>query len=69
MGKIRWEILSTARIAHQFAEDPHRTSTYHIESQLIEHFKRIYYFSKRIAKLVVETDVVDGRALPVEAVT
>lgn len=38
------------------AEDPHRTSTYRVETQLIEHLKRIYYFSKRIAKLVVEAD-------------
>jgi phosphate:Na+ symporter len=38
------------------AEDPHRTSTYRVEIQLIEHLKRIYYFSKRVAKLVVEAD-------------
>ena len=61
--------MSERLVQRLIAEDPHRTSTYHIESQLIEHFKRIYYFSKRIAKLVAEADVVDGRALPVEAVT
>jgi phosphate:Na+ symporter len=43
------------------AEDPHRTSTYRIESQFIEHFKRIYYFSKRIAKLVVEAQEVGAK--------
>lgn len=39
------------------AEDPHRTSTYRVESQLIENYKRIYYFAKRIAKLLAATDV------------
>ncbi len=36
------------------AEEPHRTSTYRLEVQLIENYKRIYYFAKRIAKLVAE---------------
>jgi len=51
-------------IARLVAEDPHRTSTYRVERQVIEHFKRIYYFAKRIAKLIVETNVKnfeDGR--------
>jgi phosphate:Na+ symporter len=43
------------------AEDPHRTSTFRVESQVVEHFKRIYYFSKRIAKIVAEADVVSDR--------
>ncbi len=41
------------------AEDPHRTSTYRIESQLVEHYQRIYYFTKRIAKLVADHDVTE----------
>ena len=38
------------------ADAPHRTSTFEIESQLVEQYKRIYYFAKRIARFVVETD-------------
>ena len=51
--------MSERLVQRLIAEDPHRTSTFHIESQLIEHFRRIYYFAKRIAKLVVQADVVD----------
>jgi phosphate:Na+ symporter len=54
--------MSERLVQRLIAEDPHRTSTFHIESQLIEHFKRIYYSAKRIAKLVAESEVVDGRA-------
>ncbi len=36
------------------AEDPHRTATYRMEAQLIENYRRIYYFAKRITKLVAE---------------
>ena len=59
--------MSERLVQRLIAEDPHRTSTFHIESQLIEHFKRIYYFAKRVAKFVAETDVIDGRTLPVPA--
>ena len=40
------------------AEDPHRVSTYRVESALIENLRRVYYFAKRIAKEVTEIDVV-----------
>lgn len=46
------------------AEEPHRTSAYRAESQLVEHFKRIYYFAKRIAKLVAESDAVSTTETP-----
>ena len=55
--------MSERLVQRLIAEDPHRTSTFRIESQLIENFKRIYYFAKRIAKLVAESDVVEGRAV------
>jgi phosphate:Na+ symporter len=61
--------MSERLVQRLIAEDPHRTSTFHIESQLIEHFKRIYYFAKRVAKLIAEADVVDDQALPVPAAT
>ena len=61
--------MSERLVQRLVAEDPHRTSTFHIESQLIEHHKRIYYFAKRIAKLVAQADVVDDRRSPVAATT
>jgi phosphate:Na+ symporter len=42
------------------AQEPHRTSTYRLESQLIEHYKRIYYLSKRVAKLVASAESASG---------
>ena len=53
--------ISGRLIDRLIAEDPHRTSTYQIESQLVEHYKRIYYFAKRIARLVAEPDVLGDR--------
>lgn len=51
--------ISNRLVQRLVAEDPHRTSTYRVESQLVEHFKRIYYFAKRVAKLVTEANVSD----------
>jgi len=53
--------ISERLVQRLIAEDPHRTST----CQLIEHFKRVYYSAKRIAKLVAESEIVDGRTPPV----
>ena len=39
------------------AEAPHRLSAFRIESELIEYLKRVYYFAKRIAKVVVIVNV------------
>lgn len=55
------EGISARLVDRLVAEDPHRTSTYRVESQIIEHYKRIYYFAKRISKLVAETDVTNNR--------
>ena len=52
--------VSSRLMARLIAEEPHRTSTYRLESQLIEHYKRIYYLSKRIAKLVVSAESGSG---------
>ncbi len=41
-------------VGRLIAEDPHRTATYRMEAQLIENYKHIYYFAKRISKLVAE---------------
>lgn len=61
--------ISERLVQRLIAEDPHRTSTFHIESQLIEHFKRIYYSSKRVAKLIAEFEVVDRQVVPAPAAT
>ena len=46
----------TTRLAERLiAEDPHREATYRVESQLIENYRRIYYFARRIAKMVAES--------------
>ncbi|NWK56499.1 Na/Pi cotransporter family protein [Verrucomicrobiaceae bacterium N1E253] len=34
------------------AKEPQRVVAFHLESEIIEHLKRMYYFAKRIAKLV-----------------
>ena len=49
--------ISQRLVDRLVAEDPHRTSTYRVESQLVEHYKRIYYNCKRIARLIAEADV------------
>jgi len=36
------------------ADEPQRIVAFHLESEIIEHLKRMYYFAKRIAKLVNE---------------
>jgi len=54
------ERISGRLVDRLIAEDPHRTSTYRVESQLVENYKRIYYFAKRIAKTVAATDITDA---------
>jgi phosphate:Na+ symporter len=39
------------------AEEPDRLAAYSLEMDIIEKLKRIYYFSKRMAKAVVPEDV------------
>jgi len=41
------------------AEEENRLVLYRIESEIIEYLKRVYYFAKRIAKAVVETEMSD----------
>ena len=59
--------VSERLVQRLVAEEPHRTSAYRAESQLIEHFKRIYYFAKRVAKIVAESEVVGNRETPAPA--
>ena len=39
------------------ADAPQRRLTYQIETELLENLKRVYYFTKRIGKAVLESDV------------
>ncbi len=39
------------------AEEPNRLSAFRIESDIVENFRRIYYFAKRIAKAIAEVDM------------
>lgn len=40
------------------ADEPNRLNAFRIESEIIEYLKRVYYFAKRIAKVVTDTDLV-----------
>jgi phosphate:Na+ symporter len=46
------------------AAEPNRLAAFRLESEIIEYFKRVYYFSKRIAKDVAEVEFayVEGHA-------
>ncbi len=39
------------------ANEPNRLAAFRVESEIIEYLKRMYYFAKRIAKLVAELDL------------
>jgi phosphate:Na+ symporter len=39
------------------AAEPHRLAAFRLESEIIEYLKRMYYFAKRVAKVVVKTDM------------
>ena len=43
------ELHLTRRLA---ADEPNRLAAFRLESEVIEYLKRMYYFAKRIAKLV-----------------
>jgi phosphate:Na+ symporter len=58
------ERVSSRLVDRLIAEDPHRTSTYRVESQLVENYKRIYYFTKRIAKMVAVVELLEERPEP-----
>ena len=38
------------------ADAPNRLQAFRIESDMIENLKRIYYFAKRVSKVVAEAD-------------
>ncbi len=40
------------------ADEPNRLETFSIEIEIIEYFKRVYYFAKRIAKVTADADLV-----------
>jgi phosphate:Na+ symporter len=54
------------------AEEPNRINAFRIESELVEYLKRVYYFAKRIARVVVGMETVktgnQGTQFPEELV-
>jgi phosphate:Na+ symporter len=40
------------------ADEPNRFDAFRIESEIVEYLKRVYYFAKRIAKVIAEADTV-----------
>jgi len=40
------------------ADEPNRLRTFGVETEIIEYMKRVYYFAKRIAKVVADEDTV-----------
>ena len=45
------------------AEEPERLAVFRLESEIVEYLKRVYYFSKRIAKVTIEIDTAYNRPL------
>ena len=41
------------------ADEPNRLAMFRLESEIMEYLKRMYYFAKRIAKLVVGDELSD----------
>jgi phosphate:Na+ symporter len=48
----------TSRLA---ADEPNRLYTFRLETEMIDYLKRVFYFSKRIAKLVIEQNTVESK--------
>ena len=49
------------------ADEPGRLETFALESEVIEYFRRVYYFAKRIARLVAEQAERRSRRAPRDA--
>jgi phosphate:Na+ symporter len=45
------------------AAEPHRLSAYALETDMLEHQKRIYYFAKRMARASGPAGTLDAAAL------
>jgi phosphate:Na+ symporter len=41
------------------ADEPNRLQTFGVETEIIEYLKRVYYFAKRIAKVVADEDTIE----------
>ena len=51
------------------ADAPHRLAVFRLETELVEALKRIYYFAKRISRLVVDEVGAEYREGPLESVS
>lgn len=67
-AKPRISELATAAEEHLskrlVADEPHRMIAFHLESELIEYLKRMYYFAKRIALLARENPSPQAMKIP-----
>ena len=45
-------------------EEPNRLATFRIESEIVEYLKRVYYFAKRIARVVVKAKTAPVKRAP-----
>ncbi|HMQ52565.1 MAG TPA: Na/Pi cotransporter family protein [Anaerolineae bacterium] len=50
------------------AEEPNRLDTFRMESEVVEYLRRVYYFAKRIAKVVADADLI-YKQVDLEAMT
>jgi phosphate:Na+ symporter len=54
--------LADSAVVHQarrlVAEEPNRLSAYSVEMDILQNLKRIYYFSKRMARMVVPAELI-----------
>lgn len=49
------------------ADEPHRRVTYRMESEMLENLRRVYYFARKIAKVVLNQEPLPDYQHPVEA--
>ena len=61
-AKLEINQLATAAENHLaqrlIVEEPHRLDAFSLETEIIEYLKRVYYFAKRIAKVIADADTV-----------
>ena len=50
------------------ADEPKRLVAFRLESEIMEYLKRMFYFAKRVAKIVVERDLASQQSLDVATV-
>ncbi len=58
IGIYRQADLATEHLSKRLlADEPHRVVVFNAESDIVEHMRRVYYYARRIAKLVAGSEV------------